>query len=74
VANGVPDATAKFLEYVLAQIEAMVVIVRGDITGQQRTMLGAVITIDVHARDVTRTLARKAIDNLDNFEWSKQLR
>ena len=74
VGDGVPDATAKFLEYVLAQIEAMVVIVRGDITGQQRTMLGAVITIDVHARDVTRTLARKAIDNLDNFEWSKQLR
>ena len=52
----------------------MVSLVRTPLDKQQRTLLGALLTIDVHARDVTRTLITKSVDSLSNFEWSKQLR
>lgn len=63
-----------FLEFSLQQIDAMVSLVRQPLNKQQRTLLGALLTIDVHARDVTRALLSKSIKSLTDFEWTKQLR
>ena len=52
----------------------MVALVRTQLTGQQRTLICAILTIDVHARDVTRAIVSKKIDSLTDFEWTKQLR
>ena len=52
----------------------MVAQVRMPLNKQQRTLLGALLTIDVHARDVVRTLVRKEVHSLSDFEWTKQLR
>jgi dynein heavy chain len=38
------------------------------------TYIGALLTIDVHARDVTRALVAKEVSSLSDFEWTKQLR
>lgn len=56
------------------QIEAIVALVRGNLTRQQRTLLGALVVIDVHARDVVSAMAKKGVGSLEDFEWTKQLR
>ena len=68
------EASKNFLEFSLRQIDAMVELVRGQLDKQQRTLIGALLTIDVHARDVTRTIVAKNIASLHDFEWTKQLR
>ena len=63
-----------FLDFSLLQIDAMVDLVRTPLDKQQRMLLGALLTIDVHARDVTRAMVSKNTENLSDFEWTKQLR
>lgn len=41
---------------------------------QQRTLMGALITIDVHARDVVRYMVKSEVCSVTDFEWTKQLR
>jgi dynein heavy chain len=55
-------------------INKMVAIVRKDLNILQRTLMGALIVIDVHARDVVTELVEKGIKSLNDFEFSKQLR
>lgn len=69
-----PKAMEQFLKFSLLQIDAMVDLVRAPLDKQQRMLLGALLTIDVHARDVIRSLVAKNIGNLSEFEWTKQLR
>jgi dynein heavy chain len=69
-----PKAMKQFLNFSLKQIDAMVDLVRAPLDRQQRTLLGALLTIDVHARDVIRAMVAKEISNLSEFEWTKQLR
>jgi dynein heavy chain len=52
----------------------MVSLVREKLTKLRRTLLCALLTIDVHARDVTKTLCAKNVNSLTDFEWTKQLR
>ena len=49
-------------------------VVRGELSSAQRTTLGALITIDVHARDVVADLAEQGVTTPADFEWVKQLR
>ena len=60
------------IAYLEAQIDAMVDLVRGDLIKLQRKTLSAVITLDVHGRDVVRLLIRKKLDSINNFEWTRQ--
>jgi dynein heavy chain len=45
----------------------MVAIVRKDLNILQRTLMGALIVLDVHARDVVSELVQKRINNLNDF-------
>ncbi|CCW65070.1 unnamed protein product [Phytomonas sp. EM1] len=40
----------------------------------QRSKLVALVTIEVHARDVLRHILARRVHQLDDFEWSRQLR
>lgn len=37
-------------------------------------LMGALITIDVHARDVVRYMVQSQVCSVTDFEWTKQLR
>ena len=48
-------------------IEKMVSIVREDLNTLQRTLMGALIVLDVHARDVVSDMTEKNVSNLNDF-------
>lgn len=48
--------------------------VRGDLSKVQRAILGALITIDVHNRDILQSLIDNHVSNAGEFDWVKQLR
>jgi dynein heavy chain len=49
-------------------------LVRGDLSKIQRAILGALITIDVHNRDIIATMVKAEVTSVGDFEWSKQMR
>ncbi|XP_076627799.1 dynein axonemal heavy chain 1 [Colletes latitarsis] len=59
---------------ILTQLDDLRELVRGPQTEIQRLMLEAVITIEVHARDVLHTLVEQRVSNVNDFDWISQLR
>jgi dynein heavy chain, axonemal len=49
-------------------------LVRGTLTKLQRATIGALVVIDVHARDVTVEMAKQSVENVRDFKWESQLR
>lgn len=47
---------------------------RGQLTKLQRSVIRALITIDVHARDIVSAMVERQVNSDKNFEWLKQLR
>ncbi|KAH9121803.1 hypothetical protein LEN26_010526 [Aphanomyces euteiches] len=68
------NAIEEFLQFSLKQIDGMVTLVRSELTKLQRSLMGALITIDVHARDVVRSLCSNKVSSITDFEWTRQLR
>eukprot|EP00727_Mastigamoeba_balamuthi_P003136 m51a1_g1282 putative dynein heavy chain axonemal (4140) ;mRNA; f:131088-144324 len=72
-----PDPVAalnKFHARQIKQLNKLVELVRGKLTELQRGMLASLITIDVHARDITTALIEDKVDSPTNFSWLKVLR
>ncbi|BBN19721.1 hypothetical protein Mp_8g13060 [Marchantia polymorpha subsp. ruderalis] len=62
------------LNLCISQLEALSVLVRGELKSLQRKILCALITIDVHARDILDDMIREKIFKSTEFGWQMQLR
>ncbi|CAI9736985.1 dynein axonemal heavy chain 6-like [Octopus vulgaris] len=63
-----------FEETCFKNLNKLAELVSGGLDKLARSTLCALITIDVHARDIVSNLIEKDISNCQSFEWQKQLR
>jgi len=71
---GVEDAVKKYLEVSNNRLEALIKLVQGELTLNDRCKIISLITIDVHNRDVVQTLIDKKVESGLDFTWQSQLR
>jgi dynein heavy chain, axonemal len=56
------------------ELSKLVALVRGNLTKLQRATCGALVVIDVHARDITVQMANQGVEDVHDFCWESQLR
>ncbi|KAH7442335.1 hypothetical protein KP509_03G083100 [Ceratopteris richardii] len=56
------------------QLQSLVKLVRSNLTNMERLTIGALVVIDVHARDVVTLLIEQGVRSEFDFEWQSQLR
>uniref|UniRef100_A0A8C0EA56 Dynein heavy chain hydrolytic ATP-binding dynein motor region domain-containing protein n=1 Tax=Bubo bubo TaxID=30461 RepID=A0A8C0EA56_BUBBB len=68
--NGLKDS----YDRLQLQLNDIVELVRGKLSKQTRTTLDALVTIDVHARDVLMEMIESGVQSETDFQWLAQLR
>ncbi|CAH1788943.1 unnamed protein product, partial [Owenia fusiformis] len=68
------EAMEEFEQKCFTELQDLAKVVRGELPKLARNILGALITIDVHARDMISEMVKIKVDSVLSFEWQKQLR
>ncbi|KAK1945609.1 Dynein heavy chain 6 [Phytophthora citrophthora] len=58
----------------LYELNELIVKIRGDLSSLERKVIVALVTTDVHARDIVESLWTEKVDSVGNFIWQQQLR
>ena len=68
------DDIEKWHESVIAQLQDLTELIRGELTAIERRTIVALVTQDVHYRDIVEQLKNDQVDNPHDFKWQQQLR
>ncbi|KAH0505566.1 Dynein heavy chain 6, axonemal [Microtus ochrogaster] len=68
------EALEEFEKVNFERLNALAALVRGSLPRLHRNIITALITIDVHARDIVTELVQTKVDSADSFDWQRQLR
>ena len=71
---GAPGGTEMYAAQLRKQILNLVELVRGGLTKAKATTIGALVVLDVHAKDVVEKLIEEEVCDEYAFEWISQLR
>ena len=66
--------TIEHILTIVYQLDDLRGLVRSPLTRMQRSVLSALIVIEVHARDVVDEMLQQKVSNSNDFEWISQLR
>ena len=69
-----PNALLEWYEENVTQIQQLTELVRGKLDSVRRRIIVALVTTDVHARDIIESLVLATVSQLNDFNWQKQLR
>ena len=70
--EGGAQGLAAYGEKCTQQLNDIVNLVRGELTSLQRSTMGALVTIDVHARDTVVSMAEQGVSATTDFKWVMQ--
>lgn len=56
------------------RLNDLAALVRGNLPKLHRNIITALITIDVHARDIVTELIKAKVEEVESFDWQRQLR
>ena len=65
---------SELLERLQAQLNDLILLVRGKLSKQQKISLGALCVIDVHNLEIVRKLEEEKVSRKEAFTWNSQLR
>merc|ERR1719399_1988994 len=68
------NAIAAHSKHLHTQLQDIVALVRGELTKNARTAIGAMCTLDVHSRDVVDKFVDNQVDSSEAFDFLCQLR
>ncbi|XP_035245196.1 dynein heavy chain 1, axonemal isoform X1 [Anguilla anguilla] len=68
------DLADRLFPQLQTQLGDLVQLVRGRLSWIQRSVLSALIVIEVHAKDVAANLVEEGVSSVNDFEWISQLR
>ncbi|KAM5227834.1 dynein axonemal heavy chain 6 [Ctenodactylus gundi] len=68
------EALEAFEKVNFERLNALAALVRGNLPKLHRNIITALITIDVHARDIVTELVQAKVDTVESFDWQRQLR
>lgn len=69
-----PFALQEWYEQNEKQLEGLTELVRGKLDSLQRKIVVALVTTDVHARDIVEELKQMNVQSVYDFKWMQQLR
>ncbi|XP_013170954.1 PREDICTED: dynein beta chain, ciliary-like [Papilio xuthus] len=72
--EGYENALKDYQKKQIAQLNALIVLLLGDLTVGDRQKIMTICTIDVHSRDVVAKLIATKVENSNAFQWQSQLR
>jgi dynein heavy chain len=73
-ATAAGEALKEFQRKWKDRLDSLVALVRGELEPLQRSIVGVLIVIDVHARDVVDRMIKDECSSAADFAWTKQLR
>ena len=68
IADNGNDGLKEYVERLNTQLDKVVLLVRGNLTKLERTTIGALVVIDVHARDTIAHMIQKGVETDQDFE------
>lgn len=74
IKNGGVKGLEEMVQTLNKQLRSITVLVRGRLSSLERKTLGALCTIDVHARDTVVKMIEAGVSHEDDFDWMSQLR
>ncbi|VDN25471.1 unnamed protein product [Dibothriocephalus latus] len=72
--EGYENALKDFNKKQVSQLSALIGLLLGELTGQERQKVMTICTIDVHNRDVVAKLINQRVNSAQAFAWLSQLR
>ncbi|PBJ72155.1 dynein heavy chain [Trypanosoma cruzi cruzi] len=70
----IQGSVKKFFCLLESQLDELVDIIQSPLKPRERINMGALITVEVHAKDTVELMKRNEVSSIHSFDWIKQLR